>query len=80
MADATHACRKDFRDFDAVANESGGSAKGEEKGGAGDAVRHAESAVDNLACKADKDGNQQSVGHSGRVNRGRGCAERKKGL
>ena len=31
MADATHPCRKDFRDFDAVADESGGGAKSQEK-------------------------------------------------
>ena len=56
---------------------SGGSAKGQEKGGAGDTVRHAEGAVDDLARQADKDGNQEIVGHSERVNRVRDCAEGK---
>lgn len=63
MADAAHARGENFRDFDRVADEGGSGAESEEKGGAGDAVGHAEGAVDNLARQSDEDGDEEDRGH-----------------
>ncbi len=63
MTDAADASGENFRDFDRVADEGGGGAESEEKGGAGDSVGHAEGAVDNLARQSDEDGDEEDRGH-----------------
>jgi len=79
MANATDPSSKNFGDFDRVADHGGGGAKGEEKGGAGDSVGHAESAIDDLADEADEDGDEEDWGHGEKSNRKRCSADLKKG-
>ena len=79
MANATNARGKDFGDFDRVADHGGGGAEGEEEGGAGDSVGHAEGAINDLADEADEDGDEEDWGHGGKSNRKRYSADLKKG-
>ena len=79
MANATNARGKDFGDFDRVADHGGGGAEGEEEGGAGDSVSHAEGAIDDLANESNEDGDEEDWGHGGKSNRKRYSADLKKG-
>ena len=79
MANATNARGKDLGDFDGVADHGGGGAEGEEEGGAGDSVGHAEGAIDNLADESNEDGDKEDWGHGEKSNRKRCSADLKKG-
>ena len=79
MANATDSCSKNFGDFDRVADHGGGGAEGEEEGGAGDSVGHAEGAIDDLAGESNEDGDEEDGGHRGESSGKRDSAEPKKG-
>jgi len=79
MANATNARGKDFGDFNRVADHGGGGAEGEEEGGAGDSVSHAEGAIDDLANESNEDGDEEDWGHGRKSNRKRFSADLKKG-
>ena len=71
---------EDFRNFDAVADQGGCGAEREEERGAGYAVGHAECSVDNLACEAHEDGDEEGRRHVGTLGEGWLCAEGKRGV
>lgn len=77
MTDAANARGKNLGNLHTIADEGGGGAEREEEGGTGDAVGHAEGAVDNLAGEPNEDGDEENGGHDGRLNGGRVCAEEK---
>ena len=79
MANTTDPSGKNFGDFDRVADHGGGGAEGEEEGGAGDSVGHAEGAIDDLADESDEDGDEEDWGHGEKSNRKRCSADLKKG-
>ena len=79
MANTTDPSGKNFGDFDRVADHGGGGAEGEEEGGAGDSVGHAEGAIDDLAGESNEDGDEEDGGHRGESSGKRDSAEPKKG-
>ena len=80
VAYAADAGGEDFRNFDAIADQGRCGAEREEERGAGYAVGHAECAVDNLACEAHEDGDEEGRRHVETLGEGWLCAEGKKGV